>query len=138
MQLRIIGLKLPWNQQLQKTGGGHPSFASLLAMPLSACLLSATRLTSGGAGLCLVLAKTGPDAGARGVTAFLVEPAFPGFRVSRDEDKMSLQTSRLRRSMGGRVGTSEIQRMIIARGLLGRGGTARETSSREPAAKGAR
>jgi len=31
---------------------------------------------------------------ARGVTAFLVEPSFPGFRVARYEDKMGLRTSR--------------------------------------------
>ncbi len=51
-------------------------------------------VSSGGkAGLYLVFAKTDPGAGARGVTAFLVEPAFPGFRVSRHEDKMGLRTS---------------------------------------------
>ncbi len=52
-------------------------------------------VTNGGfAGLYLVFAKTDPGAGARGVTAFLVEPTFPGFRVSRYEDKMGLRTSR--------------------------------------------
>ncbi len=52
-------------------------------------------VTSGGkAGLYLVFAKTDPEAGARGVTAFLVEPAFPGFRVARYEDKMGLRSSR--------------------------------------------
>jgi butyryl-CoA dehydrogenase len=48
----------------------------------------------GAAGLYLVFAKTDPAAGARGVTAFLVEPAFPGFRISRYEDKMGLRMSR--------------------------------------------
>jgi alkylation response protein AidB-like acyl-CoA dehydrogenase len=52
-------------------------------------------VTNGGqAGLYLVFAKTDPMAGARGVTAFLVEPSFPGFRVARYEDKMGLRTSR--------------------------------------------
>ena len=52
-------------------------------------------VTNGGlAGLYLVFAKTDPDAGARGVTAFLVEPSSPGFRVSRYEDKMGIRTSR--------------------------------------------
>jgi alkylation response protein AidB-like acyl-CoA dehydrogenase len=52
-------------------------------------------VTNGGqAGLYLVFAKTDPTAGARGVTAFLVEPSFPGFRVARYEDKMGLRTSR--------------------------------------------
>jgi len=51
-------------------------------------------VTSGGvAGLYVVFAKTDPEAGARGVTAFLVEPDFPGFRVGRYEDKMGLRTS---------------------------------------------
>jgi alkylation response protein AidB-like acyl-CoA dehydrogenase len=52
-------------------------------------------VTNGGeAGLYVVFAKTEPAAGARGVTAFLVEPSFPGFRVARYEDKMGLRTSR--------------------------------------------
>ena len=52
-------------------------------------------VSSGGkAGLYLVFAKTDPDAGAKGVSAFLVEPGFAGFRVSRYEDKMGLRTSR--------------------------------------------
>jgi alkylation response protein AidB-like acyl-CoA dehydrogenase len=44
-------------------------------------------------GLYVVFAKTDPNAGARGVTAFLVEPSFPGFRVSRYEEKMGLHLS---------------------------------------------
>ncbi len=52
-------------------------------------------VTNGGvAGLYLVYARTGTEPGARGVTAFLVEPAFPGFHLSRYEDKMGLRTSR--------------------------------------------
>ncbi len=57
-----------------------------------------TWVTSGGqSGLYIVFAKTDPAAGARGVTAFLVEPGFPGFRVSRYEDKMGLRNARARR-----------------------------------------
>jgi len=52
-------------------------------------------VTNGGeSGLYLVLAKTDAAAGARGITAFLVEPHFPGFHVGRYEDKMGLRTSR--------------------------------------------
>jgi butyryl-CoA dehydrogenase len=52
-------------------------------------------VTNGGqSGLYIVFAKTDPDAGARGVSAFLVEPSFSGFRVSRYEDKMGLRSSR--------------------------------------------
>ena len=57
-------------------------------------------VSNGGvSGLYLVFAKVdaGPSASlgasARRVTAFLVEPEFPGFRVSRYEDKMGLRTS---------------------------------------------
>jgi butyryl-CoA dehydrogenase len=52
-------------------------------------------VTNGGvAGVYVLFAKTDPSAGARGVTAFLVEGDFPGFRVSRYEDKMGLHLSR--------------------------------------------
>ena len=50
--------------------------------------------TGGEAGLYVVFAKMDSAAGARGVTAFLVEPSFRGFRVARYEDKMGLRTSR--------------------------------------------
>ena len=57
-------------------------------------------VTNGGeSGVYLVFAKTdaGADAGGaarKDVTAFLVEPGFSGFRVSRYEDKMGLRSSR--------------------------------------------
>ncbi|HXW18328.1 MAG TPA: acyl-CoA dehydrogenase family protein [Candidatus Acidoferrales bacterium] len=52
-------------------------------------------VSNGGvAGVYVLFAKTDPSAGARGVTAFLVEGDFPGFRVSRYEDKMGLHLSR--------------------------------------------
>lgn len=52
-------------------------------------------VTNGGVSeVYLVLAKTDPSAGARGITAFLVEPSFSGFRLSRYEDKMGLRLSR--------------------------------------------
>ncbi len=52
-------------------------------------------VTNGGvAGVYVLFAKTDSTAGARGVTAFLVEGNFPGFRVSRYEDKMGLHLSR--------------------------------------------
>ena len=57
-------------------------------------------VTNGGeSGVYLVFAKTKAAAAAPGVTknaitAFLVEPGFSGFRVSRYEDKMGLRSSR--------------------------------------------
>ncbi len=45
------------------------------------------------AGLFIVFAKTDPEAGGKGITAFLVEPGFPGFKVGRHEDKMGQRSS---------------------------------------------
>jgi alkylation response protein AidB-like acyl-CoA dehydrogenase len=45
------------------------------------------------AGVFLVFAKTDPDAGGKGITAFLVEPGFTGFKVGRHEDKMGQRSS---------------------------------------------
>jgi butyryl-CoA dehydrogenase len=45
------------------------------------------------AGVLLVFAKTDPDAGGKGISAFLVEPGFAGFRAGRHEDKMGQRSS---------------------------------------------
>ncbi len=45
------------------------------------------------AGVLIVWAKTDPAAGARGVTAFLVEGGTPGLSVGRHEDKLGLRAS---------------------------------------------
>ena len=51
-------------------------------------------ITSGDrAGVVLVMAKTDPEAGSRGISAFLVEPDTPGFSVGRHEEKMGLRAS---------------------------------------------
>jgi alkylation response protein AidB-like acyl-CoA dehydrogenase len=53
-----------------------------------------TWVTNGSvAGIFIVFAKTDPDAGGKGITAFLVEPSFPGFRVGRHEEKMGQRCS---------------------------------------------
>jgi alkylation response protein AidB-like acyl-CoA dehydrogenase len=41
----------------------------------------------------IVFAKTDPDSGGKGITAFLVEPGFKGFRVGRHEEKMGQHSS---------------------------------------------
>jgi alkylation response protein AidB-like acyl-CoA dehydrogenase len=52
-------------------------------------------VTSGGeAGVYLVTAKTNPAAGARGVSAFLVETGTEGFRAAPPEKKVGLRTSK--------------------------------------------
>ncbi|MDQ0189461.1 acyl-CoA dehydrogenase [Alicyclobacillus cycloheptanicus] len=48
---------------------------------------------AGEAGVYCVFAVTDPTKGARGVTAFLVEPGMPGFRVGKKERKMGLNGS---------------------------------------------
>ena len=41
----------------------------------------------------VVYAKTRPDAGARGITAFLIEKGFPGFRPAQKLDKLGMRGS---------------------------------------------
>jgi butyryl-CoA dehydrogenase len=53
-----------------------------------------TWVTNGSvAGVLIVFAKTDPAAGGKGITAFLVEPNFPGFRAGRHEEKMGQRCS---------------------------------------------
>jgi alkylation response protein AidB-like acyl-CoA dehydrogenase len=44
-------------------------------------------------GFFIVFANIDPDAGYRGITAFLVERNFPGFSVGRKEDKLGIRAS---------------------------------------------
>ncbi len=51
-------------------------------------------ITSGAhAGIHLVFAKTDPAAGAKGITAFVVERGTPGLEIGREEDKMGQRAS---------------------------------------------
>jgi alkylation response protein AidB-like acyl-CoA dehydrogenase len=53
-----------------------------------------TWVTNGSvAGIFIVFAKTDPAAGGKGITAFLVEPNFPGFKAGRHEEKMGQRCS---------------------------------------------
>jgi len=53
-----------------------------------------TWVTNGSAaGVYLVFAKTDPAASGKGISAFLVEPGFPGCKVGRHEDKMGQRSS---------------------------------------------
>jgi alkylation response protein AidB-like acyl-CoA dehydrogenase len=53
-----------------------------------------TWVTNGSvAGVFIVFAKTDPAAGGKGITAFLVEPNFPGVRAGRHEEKMGQRCS---------------------------------------------
>jgi alkylation response protein AidB-like acyl-CoA dehydrogenase len=51
-------------------------------------------ITSGDhADLVILFARTGPEAGAKGVTAFAVETKWPGFSVGKKEPKMGIRSS---------------------------------------------
>jgi butyryl-CoA dehydrogenase len=53
-----------------------------------------TWVTNGSvAGIFIVFAKTNPEAGGKGISAFLVEPQYRGFRVGRHEEKMGQRCS---------------------------------------------
>lgn len=59
-------------------------------------ILNGTKIwvTNGGvSGVYIVFAKTDVAAGGKGISAFLVEPDFPGFRITRYEDKMGTRLS---------------------------------------------
>ncbi len=45
------------------------------------------------AGLFLLFANANPEAGYRGITAFLIEVDAPGFKVGRKEDKLGIRAS---------------------------------------------
>src|SRR4029079_10015083 len=45
------------------------------------------------AGLFIVFANVNPEAGYRGITAFLVERGCPGFTVGKKEDKLGIRAS---------------------------------------------
>ena len=52
-------------------------------------------ITNGGeADVYIVFAATGPNAGTKGISAFIVEKTMPGFIVGKDERKMGLHGSR--------------------------------------------
>lgn len=53
-----------------------------------------TWVTNGSdAGVYIIFAKSDPEAGGRGISAFLVEPSFKGFKIGRHEDKMGQRSS---------------------------------------------
>jgi short-chain 2-methylacyl-CoA dehydrogenase len=48
---------------------------------------------AGEAGLFLLFANVNPEAGYKGITAFLIERDFPGFKVGKKEDKLGIRAS---------------------------------------------
>jgi len=45
------------------------------------------------AGVYVVMARTDPDAGHRGISAFIVERGTPGLRIGKHEDKLGMRSS---------------------------------------------
>jgi len=83
---------------LSESGSGSDAFA--LATRAVDCgdhwSLTGRKLwiTNGGeANLFIVFATVDPDAGYRGITAFLIEREFPGFAVGKKEDKLGIRAS---------------------------------------------
>ncbi|MCK6508508.1 acyl-CoA dehydrogenase [Myxococcota bacterium] len=83
---------------LSEPGSGSDAFA--LATTAKDCgdhwKLNGTKMwiTNGGeAGVYLVFANVKPEAGYKGITAFLVERTFSGFSVGKKEDKLGIRAS---------------------------------------------
>ncbi len=65
------------------------------------------------AGIYIVFANANPDAGYKGITAFIVERDFPGFAVGKKEDKLGIRASSRRSNSSSttaecRRGTSSV------------------------------
>ncbi len=76
--------------------------SDVAAMRLSAVrkgdeyILNGTKIfisTGDKAGVTIVFGRTDPDDRTHGISAFVVEPGFPGFSVGKIEDKMGLKAS---------------------------------------------
>ena len=83
---------------LSEAGSGSDAFAltTRAVEDGDAFVLSGRKLwiTNGNeADLFIVFATVNPDAGYRGITAFLVERGFPGFAVGKKEDKLGIRAS---------------------------------------------
>ncbi len=83
---------------LSEAGSGSDAFALQCRATRDGddWILDGTKLwTTNGAeaGLYIVFATVDPDAGYRGITAFLVERDFDGFQVGKKEDKLGIRAS---------------------------------------------
>ena len=83
---------------LSEAGSGSDAFALAMRATDTAdgFVLNGRKLwiTNGAeAGVFIVFATVNPDAGYRGITAFIVERDAPGFTVGRKEDKLGIRAS---------------------------------------------
>ena len=113
----FINAMMRWATEAQKkaflpriAGGGLCSYALSEAGSGSDAFAMATRAVADGdyfkltgrklwitnameASFFLVFANANPEAGYKGITAFLVEREFPGFQVGKKEDKLGIRAS---------------------------------------------
>ena len=83
---------------LSEAGSGSDAFAltTRAAQRDGEWLLTGRKLwitNANEAGLFIVFANVNPEAGYRGITAFLVERGFAGFTVGKKEDKLGIRAS---------------------------------------------
>jgi len=83
---------------LSEAGSGSDAFALATRARKDGAqfVLSGRKLwitNAGEAGIYLVFANANPDAGYRGITCFIVERDFPGFKVGKHEDKLGIRAS---------------------------------------------
>ncbi len=83
---------------LSEAGSGSDAFALITRATATGDGFSLTGrklwITNGNeADIFIVFATVNPDAGYRGITAFVVERGFPGFTVGKKEDKLGIRAS---------------------------------------------
>jgi alkylation response protein AidB-like acyl-CoA dehydrogenase len=83
---------------LSEAGSGSDAFAlaTRAEQKGDAWILNGRKMwiTNGAeAGIYIVFANANPDAGYKGITAFIVERDFPGFNVGKKEDKLGIRAS---------------------------------------------
>ena len=83
---------------LSEAGSGSDAFAlTTRALDQGDCFLLTGRklwiTNAAESGLFLLFANANPEAGYKGITAFLIEREFPGFAVGKKEDKLGLRAS---------------------------------------------
>jgi alkylation response protein AidB-like acyl-CoA dehydrogenase len=96
--LPLVASRLVGAYALSEAGSGSDAFAmqTRASQQGDTWILSGRKLwiTNGKeAGLFIVFANVKPEAGYRGITAFLVEKEFPGFTVGKKEDKLGIRAS---------------------------------------------
>ena len=93
-----LGTKAIGAYALSEAGSGSDAFAlaTFAKQAGDTFVLNGRKLwiTNGAeADIFIVFATVNPDAGYRGITAFIVEREFPGFTVGKKEDKLGIRAS---------------------------------------------